>query len=230
MRPSTILAGFLGIVVLGLGIRVSIEHQARLRLAEERHELELRLNQLAEIPSSPNRTRIPQPRSQAFRELLRLRGEIGVLRQETQELEAAREENRLARAANAGPTADYWPQDSWTFAGYASPEATLQTFLWGAKTGNLEAVLAGLTPDMRRGFEAEFKGKSEEETEVRLMDTIVPLQSVHILSRETQADDEVVLSTAFQTPNEIQTNQIVLKRVGNEWKLWQPAPSTAEGL
>jgi hypothetical protein len=60
-----------------------------------------------------------------LRELLRLRGEAGVLREQRKELETLREENRRVRAAlesrlkaqSAGAagtaaTADYWPRDS----------------------------------------------------------------------------------------------------------------------
>jgi hypothetical protein len=35
-------------------------------------------------------------------------------------------------------TADYWPRDSWAFAGYASPDAALRSCFWAANTGDVK--------------------------------------------------------------------------------------------
>src|ERR1035441_4170953 len=97
-------------------------------------------------------------------ELLRLRGEAGVLRQQTKELETLREENRQARAALAsGLNTNYWPRDSWAFAGYASPDAALQSSLWAGSKGDLKTFLDSSTGDFKKKEENDLAGKSESD-------------------------------------------------------------------
>src|ERR1039457_2005963 len=137
-----------------------------------------------------------------LRELLRLRGEAGVLREQRKELETLREENRRVRAAlesrlkaqSAGAagtaaTADYWPRDSWAFAGYASPDAPLQTSVWAAHNGDLKALPASTTGDLQKMMEKDFEGKSESEATLRAMDEVARLKSIRVVNREVQADD-----------------------------------------
>jgi hypothetical protein len=222
---------------------MAVEHQARLRLGEEHQALEQQLDQMAELIARNQqlsnlvaRASLPQslPDDQS-RELLRLRGEAGVLRRQARELETVRGENRQARAAlesslktqsagaaNAAATADYWPRDSWAFAGYASPDAALQTSLWAANNGDLKALAASTTGDMQKLMEAEFGGKSETEASIRVMDDVIGLKSVRVLNREVQSDDTVMLTAAFEGRTDTRTEKLVMKKIGNEWKLSGP--------
>src|SRR5438309_8551332 len=144
MRPKIAITRVVGIgAVVGLAIWVAVEHQTRLRLREERKALELQLNQMAELTARNKQlsnlvAKANPPQSlpdEQLRELLRLRGQVGILRQQARELETVREENHQARAALEGSraakataTADYWPREAWAFTGYASPDAALQSF------------------------------------------------------------------------------------------------------
>src|SRR5437667_890534 len=144
-------------------------------------------NLLAQAKSPPSLT------DDQSRELLRLRGQVGVLRQQSRELETVREENRQARAAlegglksqsgaKAGATADYWPQDSWAFKGYASADAALQSSLWAANNGDLKALLTGATGEMRKVIEEDLKDKSETEASIRAMDEVSGMKSVRVVN------------------------------------------------
>src|SRR5205809_68536 len=150
MRPN--ITSIVGIAALaGLAVWAAIEHQRRAGLGREYAALEQQLEEMAQLVASNDQlsNRLAQAKSPhsltdgQSRELLRLRGEMGVLRQQNRELETVREENRQARAAldsslksrnaaKAAATADYWPQDSWAFKGYASADAALQSSLWAA--------------------------------------------------------------------------------------------------
>jgi hypothetical protein len=231
--------------VVALAIWLAVEHQARLRLGDEHKALEQQLDQMASLAADNERLSnlvaqagrsgsLPDEQS---RELLRLRGEVGVLRQQTNELEAARQENRQARAAldssltnqsagvaGAAATADYWPRDSWAFSGYTSPDAALQTSLWAANNGDLKALLASTTGDLQQMVEKDLAGKSASEASVRAMDEVASLKSVRLLNREVQADDTVVLTAAFEDGTDTHTSKLLMKKIGNDWKIFGPPP------
>jgi len=128
--------------LIGVAIWQVVEDQSRLRLGEENKSLRQHSDQMAGLVAENERLSnivAQTSRSQSLpddqlKELLRLRGEVGVLRQQGKELETLREENcrarialassfgtRSAGAAGAAATAEYWPRDSWAFVGYASP-------------------------------------------------------------------------------------------------------------
>jgi hypothetical protein len=242
---NSMMTSVLGVAaVVGLAIWLAVEDQARLRLGEEHKALEQQRGEMAglvarneELSNLVARANRPPslPADQA-RELLRLRGEAGVLRQQSKELESVHNENREAHAAlesglksqsggaaGTAATADYWPRDSWAFTGYASPDAALQTSLWAANTGDLKALLASATDEARKMMEREFAGKPEAEASIRAMDEVISLKSVRVLNREAQADDTVVLTTAFEGQTANRTEKLVMKKIGNDWKLSGPS-------
>ncbi len=114
---STILRIVCILAAAGLAIGVGVERQARLRLAQENRALRQRLspmdgliaenqrlsNLVAQANGSPSR---PNGQSaelagtdERLKELVRLRGEVEGLRQESKELEALRADTRQVRAA-----------------------------------------------------------------------------------------------------------------------------------
>ena len=241
MRANRLIFSLLGVAaVVGLAIWFTVEHQARLRLGKERAILERQSKQVAGLAAENERlsnlvARVDRAQSlpdDQSRELLRLRGEVGLLRQQSKELEAVRNENRQARAvlesglkppggaaAGAAATADYWPRDSWTFTGYASPDAALQSSLWAANNGDLKALLASATGDVRKMMEEQFGGKPESEASIRAMDEVIRLKSVRVLNREVQADGTVVLTAAFEDRTDTHTSKLVMKKIGTDWRL-----------
>jgi hypothetical protein len=240
MKANRVITSLFGVAaVAGLASWLAFEHQARLRLGEDHRTLKHQLNQMADLIAENEQlsnllARASHPQSLSddqSRELLRLRGEVGVLRQQSRELEAVRDENRKARTAlasslknqNAGTTkaaatADYWPRDSWTFTGYASPDAALQSLFWAGNNGDLTTMLASTTGDARKEIEAQYGNKSESEASIRAMDDISGLKSIRVLNREIQSDDTVVLTATFEDRNETNTGKLLMKKIGNEWK------------
>jgi len=220
--------------VLGLGLWLAVEHEARVRVdrehsmlaqqVEQMSQLVAKNRELADLADKTNGTR-PAPDGQSL-ELLRLRGQVGVLREQCKELEKVRTDNHQAHAMLASgtvpqevATADYWPKDSWSFTGYGSPDAALQSSLWAANNGDLKALLASATGDLRKMVEADLAGKSPEEASIRAMDEVMNLKSVRVLNREAQGDDEAVLTVALEDRAETQTVKMLMKKVGNEWKI-----------
>ena len=236
---SVITSGACVAAVIGLAIWLAVEHQARLKLGEEHKALEQQLKQMAGLVAEnaqlsnlvAQANSAPSLSDDQSRELLRLRGEAGLLRQQSQELETTRKENRQARAAlesslknPSAATADYWPRDSWAFAGYASPDAVLQTSLWAANNGDLKALLASATGEVRKQMEEDLGGKPESEATIRAMDEVMNIKSVRVLNREVQAYDTVVVTATFEDRTDTHTERLLVKKIGNDWELSAPAP------
>jgi hypothetical protein len=91
-------------------------------------------------------------------ELLRLRGEVGSLRRQTNDLAKLQTDNqRLRAAANKAVTPpataqdntthDYIQKESWAFLGFADPESAFQSTVWAMNKGDAKTFLAALSPD-----------------------------------------------------------------------------------
>jgi hypothetical protein len=230
--------------LVGLAVWVAFEHQWRDSLRREHQALEQQLEEMAHLVISNEQLSNLLARAKSLqsltddqsRELLLLRGQVGVLRQQNSELETVREENRQARASlesslesqnaaapKATATADYWPQDSWTFRGYASADAALQSSLWAANNGDLKVLLASATGEMQKRMEEDLKDKSETEASIRAMDEVIGMKSVRVVNREIRGDDTVVLTVELEGRTDRQTANLLMKKIGNEWKLSGPA-------
>jgi hypothetical protein len=71
-----------------------------------------------------------------FSELLRLRGEVGPLRRDSQELARLRSKQQAEQTTpQAGAGLDFVPAVAWANVGIDNPESALQTFLWAGKHG-----------------------------------------------------------------------------------------------
>jgi hypothetical protein len=51
------------------------------------------------------------------------------------------------------------------------------------------------------------------------MDAVIGLQSVRVLNSEAQDDNTVVLSAEFEDRTETHTTKLLLKKIGDDWKL-----------
>ena len=162
-------------------------------------------------------------------ELLRLRSEVGRLRQETGTLSRLREENRQLRAdlAKVGvasppvagvPELASWPKETWAFAGYATPEAALQSALWAANKGDLQNLIASSTADFATNITNDLQTKAPGEVAAEIMNETAKLNSVHLLEKEVVSNDEIKL-TVWMEGDHTETNKLSFLKVGNQWKL-----------
>ncbi len=231
------------IVVVALAVWACFEHQSKVRLLREHQVLEQKLEEMARLMNADKETSERLARAKPTQsltdeqqhELLRLRGQIGVLRQQTSKLERARDDSRQPHAdfetavkTGAKPkpsaTADYWPQESWVFQGYETADAALQSSLWAANNGDLKALLKSATGELQQMIAADLSGKSETEASIRAMDEVLGMKAVRVLNREAQGDDAIVLTTQIEGVLDTQTQKLLMKKVGNEWKVAGRAP------
>ncbi len=173
-------------------------------------------------------------------ELLRLRGEVARLARRRDELapigaENTRLQEQLAMRATNGPVSGgYIHKRQAKYAGYNSPESTLQTFLWAIQNKNYEAWRNTLAPrliehfrdqDQRTGLSAEGRFHGFEE-----------LVGLGIVSKERlDAHEEgelpngvvgngaeELLSMQVQIAPDIPPQQVIFCRIGGEWKMIWP--------
>jgi len=113
------------------------------------------------------------------------------------------------------------PSSPFTFAGYATPEDSLQSWLWAMSQGNLKEVEAGFTPEQAERFRAKMKDKSDDEIRRLLIAWANNMVGYELSQKQIISDDEVRLLLLVQPypghPN-VGNDLQVLRKVGDEWK------------
>src|SRR5207245_2241546 len=109
---------------------------------------------------------------------------------------------------------------NWTFAGYATPEATLQSSMWALREGDMEAFLGSLTPDGRSKIEEQMQtgSKSQEELAAELKKSSEGLAGFKILDQGTVSDDSILLQVQVSGNGNV-LHHFIFTRTGNEWKM-----------
>jgi hypothetical protein len=172
-----------------------------------------------------------------FRELLKLRGEIGPLRQSATEAAAliTREQKLFASEKELLPPTPppdrqtvlaYWPKEKLTPAGYAHPAAAIQTALWAMKQNDPEAIRASLTPEAVVTISNRWVGTTVDAltAETRFItESLAPASGFYVLA-EGQASRIEGLNPDLHMFNvyfekEAATRGFGLKKIDNQWKL-----------
>ncbi len=226
------LAAIGALVIAGATASWLVQRQSEIKLREEIHSLQRQVdNQLSEKRNADERlsnllaqtsSSVPDER---LRELLRLRSEVGLLRNQTNELLKLQAENlqlQVPRKAQRTPNlaaGELVPVESLTFAGYATPEATFQSTLSAFAKGDTKTFLDGFTPERRQQEENAYAGKSESEIAATIAKDSADLaaSSARILNSRLLAEDEAEL-TVFKT-GENHLTAISLQRIAGEWRI-----------
>ncbi|HEX4646555.1 MAG TPA: hypothetical protein VH598_13210 [Verrucomicrobiae bacterium] len=207
----------------------SIRAQAA-RLAQLTAENDGFSNRLAQAKAPPGLSQ------EEFSELLKLRGEIGQLRQAVAEIKKLRTANQKLQAAKSGkktssdlalanvPTGvDFWPKDQLAFAGYGSPQAALKSAFWAMKGGDMKNMLASMTPEAKALMEKEREkdGKSEADMEAEFKSMAESLTSTpsgfRVLGEEAKSDEQVIVTVYAE--GDARARKYVLNKIGNDWKV-----------
>ncbi len=227
------------IAVTGLAVSLVIQQSGQAKFSRMAEASRQQAEQIAQLSAENGRlsnlvTRAGNSQALApeqLRELLRLRGQMGRLRQTAKEqaqLEAANQQLRSARAssdeqlAEARAAPNFWAKDQLAFAGYAEPEAALKTSLWAMKNGDAKAYLAcwASGPDVNELLAIQGRDKAEAEMATQgkmLSESLAPAIGFHILDKKTKSPDEVILNLSFD--GEGKARRFLVRRTGNEWKL-----------
>lgn len=211
-----------------------MQHQAISRLRSENNALRQQ-HVLTADPSAPvaasddELKRIERER----RELLRLRGEVGVLRKQGQELEKLRSapiksaSPAVAKAPVESQPRTEFPRETWSFAGYETPEAVYESWVWALSKGDAKVALNSATPEFQKRFgEVMFAGKSEAELVEEGERSSSKILNYKIVERVAISEDEMMLSIVTLQKNKAPTSpkpmNLLFKRIENEWKIAGP--------
>ena len=239
---KTVTTGAL--IVAGLGTPLVLQYKAFSRMKLENDALRVRM-EVMNRPAAP--AEAPVQITQADRiELMRLRGEAAQWRTQQQELTRLQAENKqlrsnLAQTKPAEPkppqNPDYLPRESWADAGFATPQAALQTLSWAVGTGNIQRfkdsvfitdsarkyltdVLASMHPQALE--EAAKRGWGVEEGLMFPMmahDKKEGFKALRINTQDMPAPDEVVFRIDMEmNAGQTHSDRMRFKRVGDDWK------------
>jgi hypothetical protein len=227
------------IAVAGIAASLVIQQSGQTKLREQAEASRQQAEQIAQLSAENDRLSLlvarrgnPQGLSlEQLSELLRLRGQIGRLRQAAQEqaqLEAANQQLRAAQItteqqlASARAAPNFWPKDQLAFAGYAEPEAALKTCLWAMNNGDAKSYLAcwASGPEVNAAFESQLRDKADAEMAAAgriLAESLAPSIGFHVLDTRVASADQVILNLSFD--GEGKARKFVLTHTGNEWKV-----------
>jgi hypothetical protein len=212
-----------------------IQRQSEIKLREEIHSLQAKLDQLSQQPTEDERPSNllaqaggPPPDDKSL-ELLRLRSEVGFLRRQTNELFRLQAENRQLRSGQASGRAqrqpnlaagDSVPVESMAFAGYATPEAALESTLSAHVKNDLKTFFEGFTPERRQEEEKGVAGKSEDQLAAQAAEHAAHFAGAdaRILKSRLLSEDEAEL-VVFLGAKENELVTITTKRIAGEWKI-----------
>jgi hypothetical protein len=231
------------VVIAGVAAPLAVRHSAQVKWREQDELLRQQTGRWAELSAENQRLSnlVAQAESaslskEQFLELLRLRGELGQLRQTVSEIAKLRATNQQLLAGRANPEAPsrapappdpqtvraYWPKAQLALAGYADPAAALETALWAMSRGDATALAASVTPEARSKLLREEwlqHGPPEEELAAatrNIADSLSPSSGFYLVGQDLVSQDEATLDVYFE--GEGKTRKVALKRIGNEWK------------
>jgi RNA polymerase sigma factor (sigma-70 family) len=114
---------------------------------------------------------------------------------------------------------EFYPRSTWAFSGFATPEATIKTFMRAKSVGDADTVLSIATPELREQVEnAHFRGKTDAQKAAFLIENVKNVSGVEILDKKTMAQDRVAYRTHFAGQARDATALVSLIKVDGAWK------------
>src|SRR5437016_4634960 len=108
-----------------------------------------------------------------------------------------------------------------TFAGYGTPESSVQSMLWAGSIGDFKKFLDGCTPEQTERFRNKMARKSDDEVRRETVAWANAFVGYKITQKEGISDDEVHLHIhATSSAEGLHSGKVIviMKKVGNEWK------------
>jgi hypothetical protein len=241
MNTMALKLGLLGVLLaIAAAAPWHIWHRAQLRVRAKNEEFQRQTAGFEELAAE--NARLSNLVAQAakdslsaeqFHELLRLRGEIGILRQAVAEIDKLRARNeraqaQLAKSATPPPPPDpqrvqaHWPKAQLAMAGYADPTSAVETTLWAMTRNDPNAFAAGVTPKANSQLTREQwynHGPPAEElasATQKIADSLNADTGFEVIGQEFPAQDQATVEVYFD--GEGQTRKFFMQRITGEWK------------
>ncbi|MGV3774842.1 MAG: hypothetical protein ACO1QB_18235 [Verrucomicrobiales bacterium] len=194
----------------------------------------------ASIEAEATRTAAEQPQKalelerqkQERLELLTLRGEVTQLKGEAKQAQALRQQNQSLTAANqqlrnAAAQAqnqqqplqnepDTFTKESWTFAGYDTPESTLISAIWAMKEGDPKLYFESLAPEEQERIAKTWEDKDLDAVAAKQKGDVEKITSIKVLEKQQLSEHEVQMSVYIEGVDRME--KVVMKRSDDGWK------------
>jgi RNA polymerase sigma factor (sigma-70 family) len=224
----------LGIAVLVAGcmtIPLAMQHRTQASLREEisrlRQQLDSAVPAVAANQILPTAdTNAPTMSADEFKELLKLRGEVGLLREQAREQKTANSRGptdqsaapQMSTGGSKLASRSFVPRSELAFAGYASPEAALESVLWAENQTNVVSYLASLVPDAQQSEQDRLQKEFINGVAQPFFRTGNLVTGFQLLETNRISDDEIALT--FFMGGRGGTIKLPAKRIGDEWKMY----------
>ena len=164
----------------------------------------------------------------AATEAVRLRGEITQLRSGSKATESLRAENLRLKTENQtlrgattapttpAPTPGHFPRESWSHAGYQSPEAALISAIYSMQQGNPKQYFDSLTTEEQLRMTKVWENKTPEEIAAKHVADTSKITGMRILNSQEVAPGQMMMSVYIEGVD--RAEKVSMKRVGEEWK------------
>ncbi len=151
-------------------------------------------------------------------ELLKLRGEVGLLRnriREQEKLLATLPNQRQIKPIPSG----YISMESLTFAGYSTPEKAMQSWLWAMATADKTNLLSSVGPNLKKEVE-ESTNKPDGEFLDEALSSMSVISALRIFDQKSVTDSEVDLTmSAITFGGQTNTMKMIVRRFQDDWKV-----------
>lgn len=148
----------------------------------------------------------------------RLRAENQQLKTENQKLRGtiAAAPPEVAPAATAATAPGVFPRESWSFAGYTSPEAALVSAIWSMQQGNPKQYFESLTPEEQLRMTKTWEGKTPEEIAAKHQNDTAKITGMRVLNQQAISAEEIQMNVYIEGVD--RAEKVSIKKVGNDWK------------
>lgn len=235
---QTKFAGWVIVTLLAAGLGVTLALRAvRLdQLASERVRLRGELTAASQLKAENEALAAKLPTDDQLATLrsdhaavVRLRSELTRLRSQ-----AAKGSSPAPIAAAVESPSRIVPSSEWTYAGRATPAAAIETILWAATGGDLDALAQTLSLDESARTRAvallgslPASSRSEYTTPERLVALFtakdLPSGAMQLVSEITQPSGEVMMRVRlFQPDGSTRSTTVLARQSGGEWRLSVP--------
>lgn len=238
MTMSKLQIGIVSVVLVGgVAAPLIMESRSQAELRQTRAALKAQSDELtAQVAENERLSNLlsqaadtRQLDSTQSAELLRLRGEVGSLRRQTNDLASLLADNRRLRAAAnkaATPSAgsqdtashEFIQKDTWAFLGYADPESAFQSAVWAMNKADAKTFLNSLSPE-GENFK-RVQDRSESDLAAENQKEMEKVTGYKILDKEIVSDGEAVLTVFAQGENHM--TRFRMQRIGTDWKVAGP--------
>jgi type II secretory pathway component PulJ len=232
---SKVQSGMLALLIAGGALLFVLQYRETARLHAENQALAQQLAQGQELQTANEKlSRDIEQASAAAKdstsELLKLRSEVTALRRQTNEVERLREQNRqlAARQESADaarrrktppdvPPQDIHPRENWQFAGYATPDAAIESTAWAFNQTNVIAFLNSFAGDARKEMENDLKQRSLTD----MLAERARSTGFRILRRDAMSDNKMVMRVFSDGEDDAPDggSDYTFERIDGLWKI-----------